>query len=76
MKSRGFALLGRDVQDYAQTAALAVFHLLAGFSSQGRVMLVEAARALGNLGLTGAVGMTTHPRAAMTALEAGVDSVG
>jgi hypothetical protein len=79
MKSRGFGWFGSDVpvQDYAQAAALALFiHLLAGFSSDGRVMLVEAARTLGNLGLAGAIRVTTHSHAAWTALEAGVEAVG
>jgi hypothetical protein len=33
----------------------------------------EAARALGNLGLSGAIGMTTHPNAAMAALEQAIE---
>jgi hypothetical protein len=77
MKSRGFGWFGREVQDYAQAAALAIFfHLLAGFTSEGQVMLVEAARTLGNLGLAGGIGMTTHSHAAWTALEAGVEALG
>ena len=77
MKTRGFGWFGREVQDYAQIAALAVFiHLLSGFSPDGRVMLVEAAQTLGTLGLAGAIGMTTHPHAAWAALEAGCGAVG
>jgi hypothetical protein len=39
-------------------------------------MLAEAAHTLGNLGLARAVGMTTHPHAAMAALEAGIKTLG
>jgi hypothetical protein len=74
-KSHGFGLFGRDVQDCAQTATMALLlHLLLGFPSSSRMMLVEAARTLGNLGLAGAIGMTTHPHAAETALDRGVEA--
>jgi hypothetical protein len=77
MKTRGFGWFDREVQDCAQAAALAMFyHLLAGFSSDGQVMLVEAARTLGDLGLAGAIRMTNHSHAAWAALEAGVDALG
>jgi hypothetical protein len=75
MKTRGFGLFGSEVQDYAQTAVLAVLlHLLHDFTADGRIMLVGAANSLGRLGLAGAVGLRTHPHAAETALEAGDDA--
>lgn len=75
LKPRGFRLFGREVQDYSQTATMAVLlHLLAGFSRVGRVMLVEAARSLGNLGRIGAFGMTNHVYAAQSALEGAVEA--
>ena len=79
MKSRGFGWFGggAQVQDHAQAAVVALFlHLLGGFGPDGRVVLVEAARTLGSLGLAGAVGLSTHPHAAWTALEAGVEALG
>jgi hypothetical protein len=77
MKTHGFGLFGSSVQDYAQEAVQAVMlYLLLGFSPYARAMIVQAAHTLGNLGLAGAVRMTTHPQAAMTALEAGVEAFG
>jgi hypothetical protein len=75
LKPRGFRLFGREVQDYAQTATMAaLLHLLLGFTATSRVMLVEAAHTLGNLGLGGAIKMTTHATVAMTALEGGIEA--
>jgi hypothetical protein len=75
MKTRGFGLFGRDVQDYARDAAIALFlHVLLGLSDEGRAMLVAAARSLGGLGLAGAIGLTTHPHAAWTAVNSGIDA--
>jgi hypothetical protein len=75
LKFRGFGLFGDGgVHNCAQTATMAVlFHLLLGFSSDGCVILVEAAHALGKLGLSGAIGMTTHSHAAMAALEQAIE---
>jgi hypothetical protein len=76
LKFRGFRRFGDPgVQDCAQTATMAVLHdLVLGFSPIGRVVLVEAAHALGNLGLTGAIKMTTHPRVAMAALDQAIEA--
>lgn len=49
LKPRGFRLFGREVQEYAQTATLAVLHhLFHGFTCRSRVMLVQTAHALGS----------------------------
>lgn len=74
-KPRGFRLFSKDVQFYSGTAIEALFwHLLAGFTSQGRLMLVETARTLADLHQAGATGMTSHPRAAAAALDRGVET--
>jgi hypothetical protein len=70
LKPRGFRLFGREVQDYVQTATMAVFlHLLLGFTQGGRVVLVETAHNLGFLGQLGEIKMTTHAHAAGHALD-------
>jgi hypothetical protein len=74
LKPRGFRLFGREVQDYSQTATMAVFlHLLHGFTDTGQVVLVEAAHSVGLAGTLGFIKMTNHPQVAMTALEAGIE---
>jgi hypothetical protein len=77
LKFRGFGLLGNGhVQDCAQIATNAVLlHLLAGLTPNGRAVLVETAHALGKLGLSGAITMTTHPQAAMAALDQAVEAL-
>lgn len=73
-KPRGFRLFGREVQDYSQTATMAVLlHVIGGLSSNGRAILAETARTLGRLGLAGAIGMLNHGSVAMTAVDQAVD---
>ena len=57
MKTRGFRMFGRaancEVQECSQTATMAVLlDMLAGSAEAERVMFVEAAHVLGNLGRT------------------------
>lgn len=74
-KPRGFRLFGREVQDYSQTATMAVLlHVIGGLSSNGRAILADTARTLGRLGLTGAIGMLNHGSVAMTAVEQAVEA--
>jgi hypothetical protein len=74
-KPRGFRLFGREVQDYSQTATMAVLlHVIGGLSSNGRAILAETARTLGRLGLTGGIGMLNHGSVAMTAVEQAVEA--
>jgi hypothetical protein len=74
LKPRGFRLFGREVQDYSQTATMAVLHhLLLGFTSAGQVVLVEAAHSLALAGTLGVIKMTNHNKIAMEALESGIE---
>ena len=69
LKPRGFRLFGREVQEYVQTATMALFlHLLLGFTGR-RGLLVETAHNLGLVGQLGQIKMTTHPQAAAYALD-------
>ena len=69
-KPRGFRLFGREVQDYSETAAMALLlHVIGRLNSDGRAMLTETVRTLGRLGLMGEIKMRNHPDVAMTAME-------
>jgi hypothetical protein len=73
LKPRGFRLFGGEVQEYSQTATMAVLHhLLLGFTSAGQVVLVEAARYLALAGTLGGIKMTNHSKIAWEALESGL----
>jgi hypothetical protein len=74
-KPRGFRLFGREVQDYSQTATMAVLlHVIGGLSPDGRAILAETARTLGRLGITGAIRMRNHGSVAMLAVEQAVET--
>jgi hypothetical protein len=76
-KPHGFRLFGREVQDYSKTATMAILlHVIGGLSPGGRAILAETARTLGNLGLTGAIGMLNHGSVAMMAVDQAVDDLG
>jgi hypothetical protein len=74
-KPRGFRLFDREVEDYSQTAIMAVLlDLHLGLSPKGQRILAEAANTLGNLGLIGAIRMRNHASVAMWALDQAVDA--
>lgn len=76
LKPRGFRLFGREVQDYSETATMAVLlHLSGGLSFHGRVILARVARTIGHLGLAGAIGMLNHGSVAMAAVDQAIEAL-
>ena len=73
-KPRGFPLFGREVQDYSQTATMALLlHVIGRLNSDGRAMLVKAVHSLALFGHLGQIKMRNHPTFAMMAMEGAIE---